>query len=375
MTILPNIFDDMPNLIGRDKEIALLEEAFSHGRQIICLEGPRAVGKTTLAHFYVENHRKQYPGGVVYSYGYGIKSVIDDIKRSIQFPPQQPALLVVDEADQLPQEDLSELKQLYDSGTSLRILLVSEPNRALISQFPKHVVGRVQRIEIGGLPKSAVSELLKFLDLKVSTDFALAVYDRVGDRPYFLVQALRAAYEGLITPHNLELAIESFSVPGILGPDGQPYSERIEVPESVITTASRINYELLARLKDNPEILRELSPRQFEELIADLLDRQGYKVDLTPSTRDGGLDMYAAKSDQIGRFLFLVECKRYTPPKKVGVEVVRALYGTVQQKNATAGIIATTSFFTNDAIAFQRDVKYQMSLRDYFAIKKWLQLI
>lgn len=145
--------------------------------------------------------------------------------------------------------------------------------------------------------------------------------------------------------------------------------------ESWGLTASRINYELLARLKNNPEILRELSPRQFEELIADLLYRQGYKVDLTPSTRDGGLDMYAARSDQIGTFLFLVECKRYNPPKKVGVEVVRALYGTVQQKNATAGIIATTSFFTNDAIVFQRDVKYQMSLRDYFAIKKWLQLI
>jgi restriction system protein len=79
--------------------------------------------------------------------------------------------------------------------------------------------------------------------------------------------------------------------------------------------------------------------------------------------------------DQIGTFLFLVECKRYNPPKKVEVEVVCALYGTVQQKNATAGIIATTSFFTNDAIVFQRDVKYQMSLRDYFAIKKWLQLI
>lgn len=129
-------------------------------------------------------------------------------------------------------------------------------------------------------------------------DFALAVYDCVGDRPYFLVQALRAAHEGLITPHNLEAAIESFSVAGILVPDGQPYLRRIEVPEPVIITASRINYELLARLKNNPEILRELSPRQFEELIADLLYRQGYKVDLTPSTRDGGLDMYAARSDR-----------------------------------------------------------------------------
>jgi hypothetical protein len=112
---------------------------------------------------------------------------------------------------------------LYDFGTSLRILLVSEPNRVLISQSTKHVAGRVGRIEIGGLPKSAVPELLKFFGLKVSMDFALAVYDCVGDRPYFLVQALRAAHEGLITPHNLEAAIESFSVAGILVPDGQPY--------------------------------------------------------------------------------------------------------------------------------------------------------
>ena len=77
----------------------------------------------------------------------------------------------------------------------------------------------------------------------------------------------------------------------------------------------------------------------------------------------------------LGTFLFLVECKRYTPPRKVGVEVVRSLYGAVQQRKATAGIIATTSFFSGDATDFQRDIRHQISLRDYIEIKKWLRLV
>jgi restriction system protein len=110
----------------------------------------------------------------------------------------------------------------------------------------------------------------------------------------------------------------------------------------------------------------------FEEVVADLLSRQGYEVTVTPASRDGGKDIYAAKKDIVGSFLYIVECKKYSPDDRVGVGLIRQLYGVVQAEKATAGIMATTSFFTKGAQEFQSRVAYQISLQDYFGIQKWL---
>jgi restriction system protein len=93
---------------------------------------------------------------------------------------------------------------------------------------------------------------------------------------------------------------------------------------------------------------------------------------LTPPSKDGGKDIYAARKDHLGAFLYIVECKRYAPKRPVGVGLVRQLHGVVQAEQATAGILATTSFFTRGAKEFQETVSFQISLKDYLGIKEWL---
>ena len=73
--------------------------------------------------------------------------------------------------------------------------------------------------------------------------------------------------------------------------------------------------------------------------------------------------------------MYLVECKRYVPPDKVGVQIVRQLYGTVELKQATAGIMATTSFFTKGAKELQRELEHRMHLADYLQLQCWLTKI
>ena len=46
-----------------------------------------------------------------------------------------------------------------------------------------------------------------------------------------------------------------------------------------------------------------MSPRGFEELVAEMLSRLGYEVTLTPASRDGGKDIYAARRDHLGTFV------------------------------------------------------------------------
>jgi len=145
------------------------------------------------------------------------------------------------------------------------------------------------------------------------------------------------------------------------------------LPRKIVVAVSEVNEELISMLRQDPRKLYSLSPRKFEEVVAELLSKLGYAVDLTPASADGGFDMYAARKDGLGRFLYLVECKRYAPSQKVGVQIVRSLYGVVQQKRANAGIIATTSFFTKGAKELQQQLQYQMHLQDYLVLQEWLK--
>jgi restriction system protein len=50
-------------------------------------------------------------------------------------------------------------------------------------------------------------------------------------------------------------------------------------------------------LKNDPALSRQLPPRRFEDIVGELLEKQGYGITLTPAMRDGGFDIYAAKKD------------------------------------------------------------------------------
>lgn len=154
----------------------------------------------------------------------------------------------------------------------------------------------------------------------------------------------------------------------ILDSLGNPISDISNIRIDV----SEINDCMIKELSKNPTDLYQLSSRRFEELTAEILMRKGYKVELTPATRDGGKDIYAAHKDDLGSFLYLVECKKYDPTHKVGVKVIRDLYGVLSKEKATYGIVVTTSDFTKPAQEFQEDVKFQMSLKNFDSIQKWL---
>ena len=72
--------------------------------------------------------------------------------------------------------------------------------------------------------------------------------------------------------------------------------------------------------------------------------------------------------------MFIVECKKYHESKKVGVELVRGLYGVQKQGNYNQAILATTSTFTKDAIEFVKPLKLELALKDYTDIITWCQI-
>jgi len=120
--------------------------------------------------------------------------------------------------------------------------------------------------------------------------------------------------------------------------------------------------------------LLELHWRKFEELVAELLNRDGFDVELTPPSRDRGVDIYARRSERLGPVLYLVECKRFSPQRPIGPDLVRGLYGVVERERATRGILATTSFFTAGArLEADGDLAYRLSLKDATEMSNWIR--
>jgi restriction system protein len=92
--------------------------------------------------------------------------------------------------------------------------------------------------------------------------------------------------------------------------------------------------------------------REFEMLVGEGFRLQGYKVvESGGGGPDGGIDLVLTKPGKNGGEKFLVQCKQWRA-YKVGVDVVRELYGVMAAKGATGGFVVTSGRFTADAVEF-----------------------
>jgi CheY-like chemotaxis protein/HJR/Mrr/RecB family endonuclease len=134
-----------------------------------------------------------------------------------------------------------------------------------------------------------------------------------------------------------------------------------------------VRAEIKKYLSLHPEKLHELSPRRFEELVAEMLRDMGLDTVLTMATRDGGVDIYAYLRHEVTNFVMLVECKRWSPDNPVGIDVIQRLYGIQQTKKANKALVVTTSYFTEPAKTEAALHNGLIDLKDYQSLKKWLQ--
>ena len=145
--------------------------------------------------------------------------------------------------------------------------------------------------------------------------------------------------------------------------------EEIQKPgrELIYEVSSTLTHQI-AR---NPTLLHKLTPREFEEFIAELFAGFGYHVQLTARTRDGGRDVIAVRSDRGILSKLLIECKHFAPTRTVGLSYVRELYAIKTIEKATKAILATTSYFSRDARLLESQLVYELELKDYEAIVSW----
>ncbi|WP_421407428.1 restriction endonuclease [Agrobacterium tumefaciens] len=110
--------------------------------------------------------------------------------------------------------------------------------------------------------------------------------------------------------------------------------------------------DLVSGLGSAPNLM-DLTPGEFEILVANLFGQMGLESKLTRSSRDGGVDCIAYDKRPILGGKVVIQAKRYR--HTVGVSAVRDLYGTMMNEGANKGILVTTSGYGPDAFNFASD--------------------
>ena len=94
--------------------------------------------------------------------------------------------------------------------------------------------------------------------------------------------------------------------------------------------------------------LEKMNWREFEGLVAETFRQQGYRVvERGGDGPDGGVDLELYQ----GADKYLVQCKQWKS-SKVGVAIVRELFGLMSAEHAVGGFVVASGEFTEEAKAF-----------------------
>ncbi len=165
----------------------------------------------------------------------------------------------------------------------------------------------------------------------VQEKFASSLFSSIWRLPlhdFFVVKEEEITKEEVIEPTTL-----------ILPPEHQDR----------IVRAENIPFRLIHAILHDPRHMHNLTPRQFEEFIAEVVEYLGFSnIILTPPSRDGGRDVIASNEINGIPMTFFFECKKYAEGNKVQLATLRALLGTVAHHatEANMGVLVTTSTFT-----------------------------
>jgi restriction system protein len=346
--------------VGRVDELVGLRELLLDrpAEKGVVVVGPPGIGKTSLVTLFAHTYKQEFSGGTefVSAYANPLRALPDRFLRT-----HRQGLVIIDEADAADRAELGAYVRLFEDRPTLSLLMTA---RNRLDDVPG-----LAYLALGALTATDIINL--GVDFDLTPDILDSLVRQSGGNPLAVNLLARYAHEGNLG--EVVKALGAKALPTVLGPNGKALAASDGALERVEIAASGIGDALIEALAARPDLMYTISPRQFEELVAELYDREGYEVELTPVSNDGGVDIYAVQRTAFGSFLTVIDCKRYRKDRPIEVDLVRQLYGTVEAQDASVGVLATTSHFTRGAKAFQRDRKFRLGLQDFLDLHEMLR--
>jgi restriction system protein len=107
---------------------------------------------------------------------------------------------------------------------------------------------------------------------------------------------------------------------------------------------------LIAKVQtsSSTSVLNDMNWQVFEMLVGEAFRRRGYTVtENGGGGADGGVDLVLRKDNE----KYFVQCKQWKA-YKVGVSIIRELYGVMAAEGAVGGFVVTSGVFTQEAKSF-----------------------
>lgn len=183
------------------------------------------------------------------------------------------------------------------------------------------------------------------------------LYDKrmIYKSPFWLkedfINGERKLVIGFLPSSNFEI--------GIVDPKKERVDAQKQFPKSIIEEIrdKRNSYTQDIRNQANSFIaefniinkgnLKNIDPRTFESIIAELLKQKGFDIYLTQATRDGGKDIVAAIEINGKPNLMIVSCKR---TKTLSLDDIRALIGVYHIHNSEKNQNISHMLFATSAL-------------------------
>ena len=126
-------------------------------------------------------------------------------------------------------------------------------------------------------------------------------------------------------------------------------------------------------LAQNFQKIGKINWRQFERLTAEHFQQAGFRVDLGPGRKDGGVDVrvWDPTNDPAKPLLLLIQCKRVVDD--VAQVIVKALWADVVHEEAKSGLIVTTSKLSPSADEVRTVRAYPIDVAERATLRKWIE--
>jgi hypothetical protein len=219
--------------------------------------------------------------------------------------------------------------------------------------------------EISEIPVEEIEEIFSSIDIAISQRDSKNIYPllKKAERS---CKFLDVNYSSDLDDINEAVYLTKIQTASLIYLPPKP---TIIIPRLILPVHS----QLIDLIKNDPKMIFQISPREFEEIIAELFKARGFEIELTRQTRDGGRDIIAISEHLDIRSKYLIECKRYLPDNKVTISLVQRLYGVKMAESANKAILATTSSFTKPAKEFASEHIWDLDLKAYDDIMGWIK--
>ncbi len=148
--------------------------------------------------------------------------------------------------------------------------------------------------------------------------------------------------------------------------------------EPYLISLTEVSPDQLRWLEEDPERLKQLTPAQFELLLADRFEAMGLCVQLIGKTNepDGGIDLIAypdPRSNQ-PKYLLAVQAEHHRTDRKTGAPKVQKFVGAMSEAPAIRfGFVVTNTNFTWNAEKVAEHMPHLLRLRNLEDLLRWFR--